>query len=94
MYTYIHFFFWISVPFRPPQSAEFPVLYSRFILLTLYIVDNVYLPIHPILPSPLGLHTFVLYICYSISALQISSSVLFSQIPCISNVLQYLLFSF
>ena len=46
-----------------------------------------------ILPSPLlGIHTFVPYICVSISALQISSSVSFFQIPHISDVIQYLFF--
>ena len=45
-------------------------------------------------PSPLGVHKFFLYICVSISALQISSSVPFFQIPHISDILQYLFFSF
>ena len=41
------------------------------------ICVNPNLPIHPTFTSPLGIHTFVLYICVSISSLQIGSSVLF-----------------
>ena len=49
-----------------------------------YIHVNPNLPIHhttPTLLSPLGVHTFVLYICVSISALQTGSPVPFFQIP-------------
>ena len=42
------------------------------------------------LPFPLGVHTFVLYICDSISALQISSSVSFFYIPHVSDIIRYL----
>ena len=35
---------------------------------------NYSLPIYPSLPSPLSIHTLALYICVSLSALQISSS--------------------
>ena len=48
---------------------------------------------HPLL-SPLGVHTFVLYICVSISALQTGSSVPFFQIPHICVNVRYLFFSF
>ena len=62
----------------------------------IYVNPN--LPIHPTtttptLLSPLGVQTFVLYICVSISALQTGSSVPFFYIPNIYiNI--YLFFSF
>ena len=40
-------------------------------------------------PSNLGNHKFVLYICDSISVLQISSSLLYFQSPYISDIIQY-----
>ena len=43
---------------------------------------------------PLGVHTFVLYICVSISTLQTSSSVPFFQAPHICVNIRYLFFSF
>ena len=44
--------------------------------------------------SPLGVHTFVLYVCVSTSALQTSSSVPFFQVPHICVNIRYLFFSF
>ena len=44
--------------------------------------------------SPLGVHTFVLYICVSIFALQTGSSVPFFQVPHICVNIRYLFFSF
>ena len=58
----------------------------------IYVNPN--LPIHPSPTSPLGIHTFVLYVCVSISALQASSSVPFFQIPHIWVNIRYLFFSF
>ena len=58
---------------------------------------NPNLPIQHTTPTPLsllGVHTFVLYICVSISALQTSSSVPFFQITHICVNIQYLFFSF
>ena len=61
-------------------------LYGRFLLVIYFIHISVYMtiPISQFIPppplpplSPLGVHTFVLYICVSISALQTSSSVPF-----------------
>ena len=61
-------------------------LYSRFLLVLYFIHISVYMsvPISQFIPppppaplSPLGVHTFVLYICVSISALQTGSSVPF-----------------
>ena len=71
-------FFWILFIF----------LYSRFLLVIHFIHISVYMsiPISQFIPpppppppplSPLGVHTFVLYICVSISALQTGSSVPF-----------------
>ena len=53
---------------------------------SIYVSPN--LPIRPTPPSPVGNHKFVLYICDSISALQISSSVPFYQIPHISDIMR------
>ena len=76
------FHIWISFPFRSAQSTEFPVLYSRFWSVTYFKHSSVYMPISisqfiPPSLSPLGDHTFVLYICIFISALQKDSSVHF-----------------
>ena len=37
--------FWISFPFRPPQSTEFPVLYRRSLLVICFIHSSVYMSI-------------------------------------------------
>ena len=64
----------------------------------IYVNPN--LPVHhtttttPPLLSLLDVHTFVLYICVSISALQTGSSVPFFQVPHICVNIQYLFFSF
>ena len=73
------------LPFFFNFRILFIVLYSRFLLVINFIHISVYMSIPisqfitpPPLPpplSPLGVHTFVLYICVSISALQTSSSV-------------------
>ena len=64
-------------------------LYSRFLLVIYFIHISVYMsipvsqfipPLAPTLLSPLGVHTFVLYICVSISALQTGSSIPFFEI--------------
>ena len=57
----------------------FIFLYSSFLLVIHFIHISVYMsiPISQFIPpplSPLGVHTFVLYICVSISALQTGSS--------------------
>ena len=45
-----------------------------------YMYVNPSLPVHPASPFPLGIHKFILYLCVSISALQIRSSIAFFQI--------------
>ena len=78
-------------------------LYSRFLLVIHFIHISVYMsipisefitPPNPPPHSPLGVHTFVLYICVSISALQTGSSVPFFWVPHICVNIQYLFFSF
>ena len=73
----------ISFPFRSPQSIEFPVLYSQFLLAICFINSSVYMLIPTSqsipFPFPLGIHMFVLYISVSIFALQISSSIPYSR---------------
>ena len=69
MYVYFLFIFLISYPFYTDHCIHV----------------NPNRPIHhtttttPLPVSPLGVHTFVLYICISISALQTGSSVPFSR---------------
>ena len=57
------------------------MLYSRFTLVIYfmhsYIYVCVFVPIRPTLHFPPGIHMFVLYICDSVSALKIGSSVPF-----------------
>ena len=82
--------FWVSLPFRTPQCIKYSSLCYTVCshqLSILYIVSIVCMcqsqypnSSHPT-PFPLGIHTFVLYICVSISALQIKSSIPFFQIP-------------
>ena len=67
----------------------FILLYSRFLLVINFIHISVYMsipvaqfitpPPPPPAASPLGVHTFVLYICVSISSLQTGSSLPFSR---------------
>ena len=68
------------------HQVMFPMLYDRFSLAIYFIHSSVYMSIpisqfiHP--PSfPLGIHIFVLYVCVSISAWQLRSSIPFFQIP-------------
>ena len=86
MYKYIPSFldFLPICIFLPTEHwAELPVLYSRSSLVIYFIHSSVYMsiPISQFIPppplSPLGVHTFVLYVCVSFSALQIGSSVPF-----------------
>ena len=63
--------------------GEFPLLYSRFSLVIyfIYSINRVYMsiPVPQFIPhsslSPLGIHMFILYVCVSISSLQMCSSV-------------------
>ena len=64
------------------HEVEVPVLYSMFPSVVYFIlgINSVYVSIqslsssHPI-PFPLGSHSFAVYICVSISALQIRLSI-------------------
>ena len=64
-----------------------PELYGRFSIAICFIlsISSVYVnpnfPIHSTSPSHIGVHTLVLYIWVSISALQIRSSISFFYIP-------------
>ena len=87
--------FQISFPFRSPQITEQSslcyIVGSHQLSILQYIV--VYMcqsqsPSSSHTPSsPLGIHKFVLYICGSISALPIRSSLPFFQIPHISVII-------
>ena len=73
--------FWISFPFRLPQSRqESSLCYtvgSHYLLISYMVVYicQFHLTVHPTPHSSLGNHKFVFYICDSFSALQISSSI-------------------
>ena len=58
----------------------------------IYIYVNPSLPIHPTPRFPLGIHTFILCICVSISALQIRSFIPFFSIPHICVNICYFFF--
>ena len=81
----------------PPQGTESSVLYSRYsLVIYLYTVSTcTYVnpnSSHPT-PSPLGVHSLVLYICLSTTVFQASSSLPFFQFPqaCINIYLFFLL---
>ena len=81
VYIYISPLFGFSFLFRSPQSIGSLVLYRRFSLVIYFIHSSVYMLIPTllfILPCPALVSMFVLYLCVSISALQISSPVSFS----------------
>ena len=54
-----------------------PLCHLGIVYTLQYIYVNSSLPIHPPSLSPLGVHTFILYICVCVSALQVGSSILF-----------------
>ena len=77
-----HTFYFISLVFYFIYFFIQQVLISYLFYTYYFVYVNPNLPIHPTPPSPpLGVHTFVLCICVSISALQTGSSVPFFQIP-------------
>ena len=93
LHIHISPLFWISFPFRSPRSTEWS---SPCYTVGSYIcfINSIYMSIPisrviPLPPIPLGIHTFVLYVSVSISALQISS---FMPFYYIINI-QYLFFS-
>ena len=80
IYIYPLFFGFPSRLGHTEHWVEFTLLYSRFSsFIYLHIVSIVYTSVsisqfHPFNPlSPLGIHTFVLYVSVSVSALQIKS---------------------
>ena len=73
-----------SVPYSIQQILVSYLFYTQQCI---YVCPN--LPIHLTPLSPFGNHKFVLYICDSISALQINSSLPFFQIPHISSFTHY-----
>ena len=69
----------LPIQFTMECWGELPVLYIRFLLAIYFIYSSAYMsiPISQLIPPPypLGIHMFILYVCVSISALQISLSV-------------------
>ena len=96
--THVHIFplFWISLLFMSPQSLEQSSLCSTVgshQLLILYIVSVLVSQFIPLSLFSLATCTYVcLYLCVSSFALHLSSSVLFFQIPYVSDSIQYLFF--
>ena len=88
IYMYIPSFFnFLSIQITTDHWVQFPVLHSRFSLVIYFIhsVNTVYISI-PIsilsIPSfPLCVHMFDLYVCVSMSTLQIVSCIPFFLIP-------------
>ena len=81
-----------SLPTELPVKP--PVLCGQFLLVICFTLCGVYMSIPvsqsiSLSPSHLGIHTFVLYVCVSISALSISSSTSFSWIPHFGAHIQY-----
>ena len=80
------------------HRTKLPAFYSTFPLAIYFTQQCIHvdpnLPIRPTLPFPHCVHMSVLYVCISIPALQIGSSVPFFQIPHICINIQYLFFSF
>ena len=80
--------FWISFPFRSlqciKQSSLCDRVCSRLLSINMqyqyciWVNPNIRIPPTP--PFPLGIHTFVLCVCVSISAFQIGSPIPFFQI--------------
>ena len=56
---YISPLFWISFLFISPQSIEYPVLYSKFLLVIYFIHPSVYMPV--------SVSQFILYLLVTIS---------------------------
>ena len=70
----------LSSPSPPaPNPSQHQSLFFSLVINFTHSINSVYMsiPIHPTLSFPLGVHTFVLYICIFIFALQIDSSVPF-----------------
>ena len=77
LFVYIPSFLdFLPIQVTTEHRVEFPVLYNRFSLVLYFKHSRVYMstPISKFIPPPCPpcVHTFVLYICVSISALQIS----------------------
>ena len=84
MYAHIPSFFYISFPFRSPQSTEQSSLWYIVCCHWLFILSQyqqctyIYIYIPKFIPRPsLGILICVLYVCVSIFALQIRLSITF-----------------
>ena len=62
-FTHISPLFWISFPFRPPQSTEFPVPYSGFSLAIYFILSSVHRSIPISQVSMLSFPSWCSYAC-------------------------------
>ena len=99
VYIYPLSLYFLPIEVTTVHWLELPVLYSTFSLVICIIQSSVNMssPISQFILFPLppfGVHTFIIYICVYISALQIGSSVPFFQIPHICVNIQYLFFPF
>ena len=76
----------LSIQVTTEHRVGFPMqlLVVYFIHVSIGCTPQSQSPSHHKPPFPLGIHIFVLYVCVSISALQIRSSIPFFQIPHIS----------
>ena len=100
MYKYPCFLDFLPIWVTSGHWVESPVLYSKFLLVVYFIhsINSVYMSIqspnssHPLFPT--WYPCLVLYICVSISVLQIRSSIPFFKIPHICVNIWHLFFSF
>ena len=95
MYTYPLFF---GFPFHLGHHRTLGTVGSHWIsvLCIVVYIFKMSIPISQFIPPPPshpGIHMSILYVCFSISVLQIGSSVLFFYIPWICINIQYLFFS-
>ena len=69
--------FWISFPFRSPQSTEVPVRYSRFSLVPYFIHSSVFIsvPTSQFIPPIFSLPVSVYVFCISVSQLLLCKKV-------------------
>ena len=94
LFFFLFFFEFYFIYFFIQQVLMSSILYTSLYTCQPQSPNSSHPHPHPPLLSSLGVHTFVLYICVSISALQTSSSVPFFQVPHICVNIRYLFFCF
>ena len=98
---HISLLFWISFPFRSPQSTQFPVQHGRFSLVIYFAhsINSVYVPNHisqfmPSLSFPLVSICLFLHLCLYFCFVHKMVHTICFQIPHICVNIPYVFFSF